>query len=205
MLIPSVLLAFSIALWIGVTQIPIFKLVPKSSIKVDEIDWMRGFIDSVRSGVTAREALSFSNLDLVPNAASKLTQPTELAAALTQDARNQNSLLLKALAACWHVSQQHGAPLAPALQSALDAQLDRIAVAEEIKSQLAGPKTAAITLALLPIATLLLAQSLGISAFAWLISSPVGLVVLVIGVTFLSIGTAVMFKLAGNIEQELQM
>jgi tight adherence protein B len=91
------------------------------------------------------------------------------------------------------------------MQSALDAQLDRIMVADEIKSQLAGPKTAAVTLAMLPIATLLLAQSLGIAAISWLLTSPIGLISLTIGGLLLGTGTWVMFRLAKNIEQELQL
>lgn len=205
MMITGLLILLAVALWLGVTKVPTIKLVNKSKVELDEIDWMRGFIDSLRAGMPAWEALSNSNQMFIPAASKKLTQPTELPSALTKDAKLQNSFLLKALAACWQVSQQHGAPLGPAMQSALDAQLDRIMVADEIKSQLAGPKTAAVTLALLPIATLLLAQSLGIPAISWLLTSPAGLISLVIGGSLLGSGTWVMFRLAKNIEQELQL
>lgn len=205
MIITGLLILLAVALWLGVTKVPTIKLVNKSKVELDEIDWMRGFIDSLRAGMPAWEALSNSNQMFIPAASKKLTQPTELPSALTKDAKLQNSFLLKALAACWQVSQQHGAPLGPAMQSALDAQLDRIMVADEIKSQLAGPKTAAVTLALLPIATLLLAQSLGIPAISWLLTSPAGLISLVIGGSLLGSGTWVMFRLAKNIEQELQL
>ena len=204
-MVTALLIALAVALWSGVNRVPTIRLVNKSDIELDEIDWMRGFIDSLRAGMPAWEALSNSNHNFIPIASKKLTQPTELPIALAQDAKLQNSLLLKALAACWQVSQQHGAPLGPAMQSALDAQLDRIMVADEIKSQLAGPKTAAVTLAMLPIATLLLAQSLGINAISWLLTSPIGLISLLIGGLLLSTGTWVMFRLAKNIEQELQL
>ena len=201
----ALLITFAVALWLGVKTVPTIKFVNKYNIELDEIDWMRGFIDSLRAGMPAWEALSNSNQKFIPIASKKLNQPIELPIALAQDAKLQNSLLLKALAACWQVSQQHGAPLGPAMQSALDAQLDRVMVADEIKSQLAGPKTASVTLALLPIATLLLAQSLGISAMSWLLTSPIGLISLVIGGLLLGSGTWVMFRLAKNIEQELQL
>lgn len=202
----SALLVFlSVWLALGVNAYPRLVITKQESRDLDQIDWMRGFIDSLRSGATATEALKYAKADLIPTAKLRISQPTELAAALAVDAKTQNSLLLKALAACWQVSQLHGSPLAPAMQSALDAQLDRIAVADEIKSQLAGPRAAALTLALLPVATLLLAQSLGIAAIGWLFGTAIGIAVLVVGVLFLSIGTAVMFSLAKNIERELQL
>lgn len=201
----AALFAISIALWLGITKFPVVKIVKSQETQLDEMDWMRGFIDSLRAGMPAWEALSNSDSSLIPTASTKLIDQSGIAAALAQDAKQQNSLLLKALAACWQVSQQHGAPLAPALQSALDAQLDRVLVADEIKSQLAGPKTAAITLALLPVATLLLAQSLGIDAISWLLTTPTGLVTLSAGLIFIGTGTWVMFRLAKNIEQELQL
>lgn len=201
----AALFAISIALWLGITKVPVVKIVKSQETQLDEIDWMRGFIDSLRAGMPAWEALSNSDRSLIPTASTKLIDQSGIAAALAQDAKQQNSLLLKALAACWQVSQQHGAPLAPALQSALDAQLDRVLVADEIKSQLAGPKTAAITLALLPVATLLLAQSLGINAISWLLATSTGLVTLSVGLIFIGTGTWVMFRLAKNIEQELQL
>jgi Flp pilus assembly protein TadB len=199
-------IAAAVMLLLGVGKIPTPTISRATqSTYVDEIDWMRGFIDALRSGATAREALSYTNLDLVPTAKAVLQQQGELSAALATDAIKRNSLLLKALAACWQVSQQHGAPLSPAMQSALTAQLDRIAIAEEIRSQLAGPKTAALTLALLPVATLLMAQLIGIPAFAWLIGSAVGLGVLIVGASLLIAGSWVMHKLASNIERELQL
>lgn len=201
----AALFTISIALWLGITKVPVVKIVKSQETQLDEIDWMRGFIDSLRAGMPAWEALSNSDSKLIPTASTKLIDQSGIAAALAQDAKQQNSLLLKALAACWQVSQQHGAPLAPALQSALDAQLDRVLVADEIKSQLAGPKTAAITLALLPVATLLLAQSLGINAISWLLTTSTGFVTLSVGLIFIGTGTWVMFRLAKNIEQELQL
>lgn len=192
-------------LLLGQTTYPIFLINKKPTTQLDEIDWMRGIIDSLRSGATPAEALSFSNSEFAPTASTKFNQPLELASALAVDASKSSSLLLKALAACWQVSEQHGAPLAPALQSALDAQLDRIAIADEIKSQLAGPKTAAITLALLPIATLILAQSLGIPAISWLVTQWVGITVFILGISLLALGTFSMLRLTNSIEQELRL
>jgi Flp pilus assembly protein TadB len=205
-MVTAVLVTTAALLLLGVIKIPTLTIVRASqSDYVDEIDWMRGFIDALRSGATAREALSYTNLNLVPTTKAVLQQQGEVGAALTTDAIERNSLLLKALAACWQVSQQHGAPLSPAMQSALTAQLDRIAIAEEIRSQLAGPKTAGLTLALLPVATLLMAQLIGIPALGWLIGSAAGFGVLIVGTSLLIAGSWVMHKLASNIERELQL
>jgi tight adherence protein B len=205
-MIEGVLIAAAIALLLGVNQLAFPKIIQyQNQDQADEIDWMRGFIDALRIGATPTEALNYINLDLVPKTKAALQQQTDLSSALAADALQRNSLLLKALAACWQVSQQHGAPLSPAMQSALTAQLDRMAIAAEVKSQLAGPKTAALTLALLPVATLLMAQAIGISAVKWLITSGFGIGILVIGSSLLGLGTWIMFRLAANIEQELQL
>lgn len=204
-MITTLLVFVCICLSLGQTYVPTFQVKKKPTTKLDEIDWMRGIIDSLRSGATPAEALSYSNIEIIPTAISKLNQPMELASAIAVDASKSNSLLLKALAACWQVSQHYGAPLAPALQSALDAQLDRIAIADEIRSQLAGPKTAAVTLALLPVATLLMAQSLGIPAIYWLFTSWIGITVFVLGFSLLFLGTFFMLRLTNSIEQELRL
>jgi tight adherence protein B len=205
-MIEGVLIAMAIGLLLGVNQIAIPKVIQfQNRDQADEVDWMRGFIDALRTGATPSEALSYLDLDLIPKTKIALQQQTDLSTALATDAMQRNSLLFKALAACWQVSQQHGAPLSPAMQAALSAQLDRAAIADEVKSQLAGPKTAAITLALLPAATLLMAQVIGISAFRWLTTSGFGIGVLVFGLCLLGLGTWIMFRLAANIEQELQL
>ncbi|MFM1906263.1 MAG: hypothetical protein RIT32_1059 [Actinomycetota bacterium] len=203
-MISAVLVLMASIFAFGVTNYPRFRLIKSTPAEVDEIDWMRGIIDALRAGATPSEALGYHKSVLLVEFNLSLP-PDQLTDALANIARQKNSLLLKALAACWQVSQSHGAPLAPALQSALDAQLDRMAVSAEVKSQLAGPKSAAVTLALLPIATLLLAQSLGIPAITWLISSVIGLIVLALGCSLLGIGTWIMFQLAGRIEQELRL
>jgi tight adherence protein B len=205
-MLTALLITAAVVLLLGIGKISTPTISKTTQLDyVDEIDWMRGFIDALRSGATAREALSYTNLDLVPTTKAVLQQQGELSVALAADAIKRNSLLLKALAACWQVSQQHGAPLSPAMQSALTAQLDRIAISAEIRSQLAGPKTAALTLTLLPAVTLLMAQLIGIPAFAWLIGSAAGFGVLVVGVSLLIAGSWVMHKLASNIERELQL
>jgi tight adherence protein B len=201
----AILLFIASALVLGCIRYPKLQVVKKENLELDEVDWMRGLIDALRAGATPSEALGYGNHRIIPTTSKKLNQPTEIVLALRADANQSNSLLLKALAACWQVSQQHGAPLAPALQSALDAQLDRIAIADEIKSQLAGPRTAALTLALLPFATLLFAQSLGISAVSWLITSWFGFAVLILGIALLGTGTLIMFRLTNAIERELRM
>jgi hypothetical protein len=50
-----------------------------------------------------------------------------------------------------------------------------------------------------------MAQAIGISAVKWLITSGFGIGVLVIGSSLLGLGTWIMFRLAANIEQELQL
>jgi tight adherence protein B len=112
-------------------------------------------------------------------------------------------LLLRTLAICWQVSEDHGSSLIPALEAALEAHTDREQIRFEIANQLAGPKTAAVTLAILPILTLFLGQTLGIDTFSWVFSSWLTLAILMIGVSLLTAGTFLMLQLTKTIEKDL--
>jgi Flp pilus assembly protein TadB len=88
---------------------------------------------------------------------------------------------LGAVAACWQVAVDGGAGLAAAL--------DRVAVAlraeadqrDDLRAQLAGPRSTAVLLALLPVFGLVLGTGLGADPSAVLLHTPAGLVCLAAG------------------------
>lgn len=88
---------------------------------------------------------------------------------------------LNAVAACWQVAVDGGAGLAAALDrvaAALRAEADQ---REDLRAQLAGPRSTAVLLALLPVFGLVLGTGLGADPSAVLLHTSAGLACLVAG------------------------
>jgi tight adherence protein B len=88
---------------------------------------------------------------------------------------------LAAVAACWQVAVDGGAGLAAALDrvaAALRAEADQ---REDLRAQLAGPRSTAVLLALLPLFGLVLGTGLGANPSAVLLHTPAGLFCLLAG------------------------
>ncbi len=101
--------------------------------------------------------------------------------ALREAARSPGAEGLGGVAACWHVSVEGGAGLAKGLDAvacALRAERDQ---REELEALLAGPRSTALVLALLPAFGLLLGAAMGADPMRVLLHSPAGLACLVIG------------------------
>ncbi|WUT80323.1 type II secretion system F family protein [Streptomyces sp. NBC_00669] len=88
---------------------------------------------------------------------------------------------LAAVAACWQVAVDGGAGLAAALDrvaAALRAEADQ---REDLRAQLAGPRSTAVLLALLPVFGLVLGTAMGADPAGVLLHTPAGLACLVAG------------------------
>ncbi|MDJ0346178.1 type II secretion system F family protein [Streptomyces sp. H10-C2] len=105
----------------------------------------------------------------------------DVPAALRAAARQEGAEGLAAVAACWQVAVDGGAGLA--------AGLDRIAAAlraerdqrDDLRAQLAGPRSTALMLALLPLFGVVLGVGLGADPVGTLLGTPTGLACLVAG------------------------
>jgi tight adherence protein B len=89
---------------------------------------------------------------------------------------------LAAVAACWQVAVDGGAGLAAALDrvaAALRAEADQ---RDDLRAQLAGPRSTAVLLALLPLFGVVLGAGLGAAPSRVLLHTPPGLLCLVLGV-----------------------
>ncbi|MFE2167418.1 type II secretion system F family protein [Streptomyces sp. NPDC059447] len=94
--------------------------------------------------------------------------------ALRQAARESGAEGLAGMAACWRVSVDGGAGLAAGLdrlEGALRAERDR---EESLRAQLAGARSTAVVLALLPLVGLLIGTGLGADPLGVLLHTPVG-------------------------------
>ncbi|MGW0393375.1 type II secretion system F family protein [Streptomyces sp. NPDC003042] len=98
----------------------------------------------------------------------------DVAGALREASREPGAEGLAGMAACWRVSVDGGAGLAAGLdrmEGALRAERDR---EESLRAQLAGARSTAVVLALLPLVGLLIGTGLGADPLRVLLHSPVG-------------------------------
>lgn len=101
--------------------------------------------------------------------------------ALNRAARLPGADGLRGAAACWRVSADGGAGLADGLDRVADALRAERDQREELRSQLAGPRSTATVLALLPAFGLLLGTAMGADPLTVLLHTPAGLACLVAG------------------------
>ncbi|MFI9720719.1 type II secretion system F family protein [Streptomyces sp. NPDC052396] len=105
----------------------------------------------------------------------------EVPAALRRAAGEPGAEGLNAMAACWQVAVEGGAGLAAGLErvgAALSAERDQ---REELAAQLAGTRSTAVMLALLPALALLMGSALGADPLRVLLHTPAGLGCLALG------------------------
>ncbi|MFJ6212278.1 type II secretion system F family protein [Streptomyces sp. NPDC092296] len=93
-----------------------------------------------------------------------------------------------ALAACWQVAADSGAGLAAGLDRVAEALRADRALREAVRGELAGPRTTAVVLALLPAPGLLMGAALGADPFQVLLHTPSGLGCLAAGVALEAAG-----------------
>ncbi|QES49404.1 hypothetical protein DEJ50_17900 [Streptomyces venezuelae] len=105
----------------------------------------------------------------------------DVAGALREAAREPGAEGLAGMAACWRVSVDGGAGLAAGLdrlEGALRAERDR---QDSLRAQLAGARSTAVVLALLPLVGLLIGTGLGADPLRVLLHTPLGMGCLLVG------------------------
>ncbi|WP_314178363.1 type II secretion system F family protein [Streptomyces winkii] len=101
--------------------------------------------------------------------------------ALREAARSPGAEGLRGVAACWQVAVEGGAGLAAGLDKVSDGLRAERERREELQALLAGPRSTAVVLALLPAFGLLLGTAMGAEPVRVLLHSPFGLGCLVVG------------------------
>jgi tight adherence protein B len=94
------------------------------------------------------------------------------------------------LAACCRLSSQTGASLSAALDELAGSLREELRLAEDIRAQLAGPRSTVRLLAGLPLLALLLGAAMGADPFSFLLGSPAGIVCLVVAAALECAGIA---------------
>ncbi|WP_232109927.1 type II secretion system F family protein [Streptomyces buecherae] len=140
----------------------------------------------LRAGRQPGEALRSADVADLPDGWETVTTAArfggDVPTALRQVARLPGAEGLAGVAACWQVAVDGGAGLADGLDrvaAALRAERDQ---REELRAQLAGVRSTAAMLALLPVFGLVLGSALGAAPLHVLLHTPAGLSCLLLGV-----------------------
>ncbi|MGR6913063.1 type II secretion system F family protein [[Actinomadura] parvosata] len=107
----------------------------------------------------------------------------DVAAALTSSAPQEGGEGIRQLAACWEVSTTAGAALAGLVDRIAHTLRAAQAHRQDVAAQLAGPRTTARMLAVLPALGLLMAAALNMHPLSFLLGTFPGLMCLMTGIT----------------------
>ncbi|MGP3999635.1 type II secretion system F family protein [Streptomyces sp. 8N706] len=139
----------------------------------------------LRAGAQPNDALrtavagAFGDAEAAVTAAARFGG--DVPEALRRMARRPGAEGLLGAAACWQVAADRGAGLALGLERVADALRAERAQCEELDAQLAGTRSTAVMLALLPVLGLLMGSALGAEPLRVLLHTPAGWACLVVG------------------------
>ena len=160
---------------------------------------------SLRAGLPAGEALAMSVAGSSPTVRAALLPVLEAArdgrpgaSAWLRAARSTTGGELEVVARSWAISEQLGAPLADAVESAARGLRNDRALRGRLSTATAGARTTANILTLLPVAGVGIAQLMGIGP-AELYSSGLALVSLAAGVVLIAVGRVVVTRMINRV------
>ncbi|MCF6472946.1 pilus assembly protein TadB [Nonomuraea sp. MG754425] len=130
----------------------------------------------------AMAAVDFPDPDLLRPVIAAARDGGDVSAALTASAPQEGGEGLRRLAACWEVSTTVGAGLASLIDRVAHTLRAAQAHRQDVAAQLAGPRTTARMLAVLPVLGILMAAALNMNPLAFLFGSLPGLMCLTAGV-----------------------
>lgn len=147
----------------------------------------RSLVAALRAGAHPADAAESAALDAHPSAAAPL-RALATAARLDGDVTQALPSTGAPLSRAWSLAQRHGLPLADVLDaSARD--LDRRArFTRQVQARMAGPRTSATVLALLPALGVVLGQAMGARPAHVLTATTPGRLLLLLGVALLCAG-----------------
>jgi tight adherence protein B len=138
-----------------------------------------------------------------PTAVAACELGADVAEALVVDATERELRVLTGLAAVWTVSRGSGAGLARAAEQLGRSALESEQIRRELAAELAGPRSTAAVLAVLPAVGLLLGSGLGGSPLRWLLGTPLGWAALTIGATLEGLGLLWVRSMVRGVERRL--
>ena len=169
-----------------------------------ELRWAAALVGELRAGKQPVLAIVACHEDhpIAPRAVRACRLGADVSEALKQDAASTRSLLYST-AAVWEVAHSSGSSLADLLQKISEGQRKTLGVRRALHVELAGPRTTARLMSALPVLGLILGVMLGANPLSWLISSPVGIAVLLGGLSLNFFGYRWINKIVARVEDSL--
>jgi tight adherence protein B len=156
---------------------------------------VRSLVTSLRAGAHPADAAESAAADADPCAAAPMRA---IAATARLDGDIHRALsttshspptCLPRIARAWVLAQRHGLPLADVLDAVGRDLAQRVRFRRQVLARMAGPRTSATVLALLPALGLALGHTMGAHPLTVLTDTPAGRILLLLGVTFLCAGS----------------
>jgi tight adherence protein B len=154
---------------------------------IEALDVLAADLSAGRPPIAALEGAASVSPDLeVAHAAAKLG--ADVPAALTRAANNPGAASLRALAAAWRVTEESGAAFAALTERLANSLRADEAIHRQTESSLAGARSTARILALLPAFGIALGYSLGAQPLTFLTATPPGWLCLTAGLALTALG-----------------
>ena len=169
--------------------------------RLEAVEWVEALLAEVLAGSDARAALMAASASMprvAPRAVAAARGSADIAAALASD--GERSPLVASVSACWAVAAGTGAGLAASLATLADSARETERLHRELRAGLADPRATALVLAGLPVVGLGFGAMLGADPFAWLLGSPVGMCVLIVGLALEAVGSVWAWRIAVSCE-----
>lgn len=154
---------------------------------------MRTLVAGLRTGAHPAAAAESAAADAHPQTRATMraiAAATRLDGDLTAVAAGTQSMtpVMHRLATAWQLAQRHGLPLADVLDAVRHDLEQRARFTRQVQARMAGPRSSALALSVLPALGIALGMALGANPLAILTGTPLGQVLLVAGVALLCAG-----------------
>ncbi|MFI5692081.1 type II secretion system F family protein [Kribbella sp. NPDC051586] len=154
---------------------------------IEALDVLAADLSAGRPPITALEGAASISPDLeVAHAAAKLG--ADVPTALIQASNNPGATSLRALAAAWRVTEESGAAFAALTERLANSLRADEAIHRQTESSLAGARSTARILAVLPVFGIALGYSLGAHPLTFLTATPAGWLCLTAGLALTAAG-----------------
>lgn len=165
------------------------------------LDALAALAAELRAGQPPIAALQQAGSDVWPQACAAARIGGDVTAALRSDA--QRAPALAGLAVCWEMAARSGSGMATMVQRIADAARTAQDTRVQLAAQLAGPRATARMLAALPLVGIVIGHLLGADPIAWLLGSPIGILVLALAAACTALGWWWIHRIATHVEHLL--
>jgi tight adherence protein B len=159
------------------------------------VEALHTFVAALRSGAHPATAAEMAAEDAQPRTAATMRAIAtaarldgNVAVALNTPTPPALATALGRVATAWQLAQRHGLPLAEVLEAVRRDLEHRARFTRQVLARMAGPRTSALALSLLPVVGIALGTVMGANPLAVLTGTGLGQLLLVVGVTLLCAG-----------------